>query len=130
MSILESSFLIDILRARPEAVKLLDKIEANEHTLYIAAPTVMELWLGALESNTKEEEKNKIEELLASFIVLPLDSNSAKRAAEIESDLIRNGKIIETEDIMIAGIALSNGKTLVTRDEHFTRIPGLRVLKY
>jgi len=31
---------------------------------------------------------------------------------------------------MTAGIARLHGETIVTRDQHFARIPGIKVLKY
>ncbi len=31
---------------------------------------------------------------------------------------------------MIAGIAKANGEKIVTRDAHYTRIDGIKVLKY
>ncbi len=72
----------------------------------------------------------KIRLLLQSLTVLSLIARSALKAAEIEAELIKSGKIIETEDMMIAGIAMAHGEMVVTKDEHYTRIAGLRVLKY
>ena len=39
-------------------------------------------------------------------------------------------RMIETEDVMIAGITMANGETLVTKDADYARIAGLKVLKY
>lgn len=78
----------------------------------------------------KNLEKANINELISSLIILPLEEKASKEAAEIEAGLIKKGGQIETEDVMIAAIAKVNGKRLVTRDEHYARIPGLRVLKY
>ncbi len=127
MAVLETSFLIDILRNRPSAVELLYKLEQRE-TFLIASPTVMELWEGALRNRMHENEKSKVENLLSAVAVLNFDVNAAKQAAEINVEL--SHEMIEPEDVMIAAIALSHGEMLVTRDEHFTRIKGLRVLKY
>lgn len=130
MAVLDSSFLIDILRNNKKALELLDDLERKEQALFITAPTVMELWEGALQSNILEREKGHVEELLAAMTFLPLDIRASKRTAEIEVDLSRKGVSIEAEDIMIAGIALSNGEMVVTKDTHYTFIVGLRVLKY
>ncbi|MEK6838019.1 MAG: PIN domain-containing protein, partial [Nanoarchaeota archaeon] len=83
MAVLESSFLIDILRNYRSAVSLLDELERKGESMFVAAPSVMELWEGALKSKVSEKEKAKVDELLASMNVLSLDSLSAKRAAEI-----------------------------------------------
>ena len=130
MVILESSFLIDVLRSHRSAVELLEELERKGESMLIAAPSVMALWEGALKSKVTGKEKVKVDELLASMPVLPLDSLSAKRAAEIEVELDSKGASIQTEDVMIAGITATNGETLVTNDAHYARIPGLRILKY
>ena len=130
MALLESSFLIDILRNKPNAVQLLHNLERDEPALFVASPTIMELWEGALLSNLAEREKKKINELLFNVTTLPFGAGEAKRAAEIGVELTRRGQKIEPEDIMIAAIAQVHGQKVVTRDEHFVRIPGLMVLKY
>ena len=130
MTVLETSFLVDIFRNNPTAVELLEELEKNETVLQIAAPTIMELWLGACRSRNSEKEKEKINELIKSFLIMPLDTAGAKEAAEIEAELFQEGQMIELEDIMIAGIARSRGEKVVTRDEHFARIKGLKVWKY
>ena len=130
MVCLDTTFIIDLLRGKEEISSLKDNLDRTESRLAIAAPSVMELWVGAQLVSKSNEEKAKIDELLQSLIVLELNEHNAKLAGEIEAALIHNGQTIDTEDCMIAGIAISNGETLVTRDAHFARIPGLRVLKY
>ena len=43
---------------------------------------------------------------------------------------MRNGLEIDTEDSMIAGIAIKNNKNILTRDRHFKRIEELKVEEY
>lgn len=130
MAVLDSSFLIDLIHNSPVAVDILARLEQTEKNLYVAAPSIMELWAGVLKGRKAEQKKAKLEEFLASLNVLPLNAESAKRAAEIEAELSLKGIMIEIEDIMIAGIASSNGETVVTKDAHYTRVSGLRVFKY
>ncbi len=130
MACLETSFLIDLLRGKREVAALKDQLYESESSLAIAAPSITELWSGALLSNFPDVEKAKITELIQSLEILNLDEESAKEAGEIEAGLLRKGLAIQTEDIMIAGIARVHGEKLVTRDPHYARIPGLRVLKY
>ena len=61
---------------------------------------------------------------------LNLDERSAKEAGEIEAELLGKNQSIETEDIMIAAIARISGEKVVTRDRHYAKIHGLKVLKY
>ncbi len=130
MTCLETTFLIDILLGKKEINELKDELSKTEPLLTIAAPSIMEIWMGASISKQPDSKKDKINELISSFTILSLDEKSAKEAGEIEADLMKKGEIIETEDMMIAAIAKANGEKLVTRDEHYVRIPGLRILKY
>ncbi len=130
MACLDTSFLIDLLRGKPEVFMLKESLDRTETVLSVAAPSVMELWSGAQLAWSSAAEKEKVNELLQSLVILNLDERSAKIAGEIEADLHHRGQPIETEDMMIAVITLSHGETIVTRDAHYTRIPGLRVLKY
>ena len=129
MACLETTFLIDLLRGSESVKKLKDELDKNE-ALSVAAPSIMEIWLGAIMSKKSEEEKSKINELISSFTILYLDERSAKEAGEIEASLLKENIEIDPEDIMIAGIAKVNGEKLVTRDRHYANITGLRLLKY
>jgi tRNA(fMet)-specific endonuclease VapC len=60
--------------------------------------------------------------------VLPLDRAACQVAARVYAELRRRGDLIPDADILIAGIALSGGYTLVTQNvKHFKRIDGLQV---
>ncbi len=130
MACLETSFLIDLLRGRKEVAHLREELERNEPFLAVASPSIMELWTGAQLASLSSTEMEKINQLILSLGVLPLDTKSAKVAGELEAELLKKGKPIETEDMMIAAIALSHGQTLITRDAHYANINGLTILKY
>ncbi len=131
MVLLESSFLIDVLRNKESAISLLKEFERRkEPTIVIASPSVVELWEGALKSKLSEKEKSRVDTLLSSAIVLPLDVKSAKRTAEIVAASSKKGLVIEPHDAMIAGIASANDELIVTRDNQFAQIQGLKVLTY
>ncbi|MBI2580289.1 PIN domain-containing protein [Candidatus Woesearchaeota archaeon] len=130
MACLETSFLIDLLRGKESVRQLKDELDRTETSLLIAAPSLMELWSGAHFAKASTAEKEKIAALAESFEVLPLDASSAKEAGEIEADLLARGVTIQAEDVMIAGIARLHGQKVVTRDNDYVRIPGLKILKY
>ncbi len=130
MAVLDTTFLVDLLRGKAAVRDLKEDLDKTETILAIAAPSIMELWAGTELSKMPEKEKKKVGELIASLSALPLDEKSAKIAGEIEARLMEKGLPIETEDIMIAGIAIANGDKVVTRDAHYARIEGLSVLKY
>ena len=130
MAILETSIVIDLLKGNESAVKIYDELEQREMVLFVAAPTIMELWIGALMSKWPEAEKEKINTFTRGVEVLPLDDRAARKAAEITHFLRKTGSQIQIQDVMIAAIAATACEAVVTRDSDFARIPGLIVLKY
>lgn len=130
MACLETTFVIDLLQGKADILELKNEIDKTESVVSVAAPSVMEVWTGASQSNLPKKEKEKINELLSSLDVLPLDERSAKEAGEIEAKLLKSGVTIEVEDIMIAAVCIVNGEKLVTRDEHYAKIPRLKIIKY
>ena len=127
MTVLDTSFIVDVLRGKRNAPQLATDLEQQER-LFIPTPVLMELWEGTLQSAMKKENQQKVNKLITQYRTLDFDSRAAIIAAEVKNQL-RN-EPIETEDIMIAAIALAQGMQVVTNDAHYTRIPGLRVLKY
>ncbi len=58
--------------------------------------------------------------------MLPITKDSIEFSADIYADLRKKGKLVDDIDILIAGIALSNGLVVVTHNiDHFKRINGL-----
>ena len=130
--IFDTTFLVDLLRSSDLAVK--QKAEDLDVKLIVKAITsitVLELWRGAIRCGKTEQEKKKIDLLLKSFVVYSITPEIAKKAAEIESDLLEKGEMIELEDVLIAATALIKNMPLLTRNiKHFQRIKGLLVEEY
>jgi len=69
-----------------------------------------------------------VRELLDAIPCLPLEAVSADRAALIRQELERIGQAISMADSLIAGIVVSSGGMLLTRNRsHFERVPGLKL---
>ncbi len=130
MACLETTFLVDLVRGKKEVKLFKEELDKSESRLCMTAPSVMELWAGMFLAKSSAAEKQHVNDLIESLEVLPLDAKSAKEAGEMESELIQKGVRLETEDLMIAAIARVHGEKLVTRDQHYARIPGLKLLKY
>jgi tRNA(fMet)-specific endonuclease VapC len=76
----------------------------------------------------KNENLKETLRLLDRLEVIPLDLSSSKKAAEISAKLVVKGEPIDYRDAMIAGIAIENDLTLVTRNKsHFSRIKSLKL---
>ena len=122
MTVLDTNFLIDILRDKLNTESILDMIERPKTTTI----NVFELYFGAERSVKKKESISNVNSLIKSMEVLEFNVPAAVKTANIHAKLKNSGKTLEIEDILIAGIVMANDEELLTRDDHFSRIPGLR----
>lgn len=128
--ILDTCFIIDLLKNKNEAYKKSKELENSSTPLLTTTITIFEIWQGIPDIQNPERIK-KINRLLSSLSLLQLDIDSAKTAGEVHSKLINNGIMIESEDSMIAGICLTRNETLLTRNiKHFDRIKELKIETY
>lgn len=125
---LDTDFLIALLRGRPEAVKRAEEYDSIGAEVATTSINAFEIYLGAFKSKEAERNVKQADELLNSIKVLELTLESSRKSGEILSELARRGIPIDLRDAIIAGIALVNGYTLVTRNvKHFRRVIGLSV---
>ena len=95
----------------------------------IAIPTVGELYFGAHNSGRVEANLARVRAFLSAPAptVLPIDDASAELFGKFKALLRRAGTPIGDVDLLIAGVAVSSGLTIVTNNTaHFSRIPDLR----
>jgi predicted nucleic acid-binding protein len=123
MIVADTDVLIDALRGRePMAGRILAALEIDG--LCTTAITAFELWSGV--TSTKAQEA--VEALLAPLILLGVDGEAARVAADVRIVLGRGGRSIGMADSLIAGVCLANGVGLLTRNrKRFERVPGLHV---
>ena len=128
MKVLDSTLLVDLIRGKEEALKVLNKDE----TFLTTQINMFEVIRGLFLRKVSKEKFPQAINLFSEIRVLPLDDKAMIKAAEISSQLYHNGNIIDDCDCLIAGIALSNGiNKVITRDvEHFKRIKGIKVETY
>ena len=133
MILLDTTFLIDLLRKRENAIKKAVELSGKNRlaTTYV---NIYELLLRvySVEGIDYEKKLQDAERLLEKLEILILEKQSAIISAKIGGALSLEGQMIGDVDNMIAGIALANNiSTIVTRDkEHFQRIKGIRVEGY
>ena len=86
-----------------------------------------ELRFGAAKKGSSELS-SRIDQLLASFNVLPLDREADRHYAEIRAYLSRKGLPIGSNDLLIAAHTLALDLILVTDNvDEFARVPGLSI---
>lgn len=128
--ILDTSFLVDLLRGNKTAVDKIAEIEKRNEPIATTTISVFEIWQG-LSKKAGEEETEKTFELFKSINVVGFDFDSAIKAGEIQGSLRATGQKIDPEDAMIAGIAKSRQEKVLTRNQkHFARIRGLEIETY
>ena len=125
---LDTDFLVALLRGVPEAVRKAKELDSIEAEISTTSMNAFEIYLGAVRSKNTAENVKQADDLLGSMNILNLTLESSRKSSEILSELMRRGEPIGLRDAIIAGIALVNGYTLVTRNvEHFRRVTGLSV---
>ena len=123
MIVADTDVLIDALRGKePSLGTVRGLIEGAG--LATTTVTAFELLAGARTVREREE----VDGLLGGMTMLPLDLDSARRAAEVHRALRAAGVAIGAADRLIAGIALAHGGALLTRNvREFGRVSGLGV---
>jgi tRNA(fMet)-specific endonuclease VapC len=124
--ILDTSFLIDLLRGNSKAVAKAREIE-QKSIVKTTSITAFELVRGA---RNKRDEKH-ITELLDGLIVLDFGKKAGLTAGNIARDLNKKGTPIDPEDVMIAAVALLDNEPVLTRNvRHFSQVKRLSVMTY
>ena len=123
---LDTDTLSDLIRnPRGALVKRLSVTEPDAVCTSIVV--ACELRFGAKRKGS-EALTNRVEQLLASLAVLPLDDPADRHYADIRATLETEGTPIGNHDLFIAAHARSRGMTLVTHNmREFERVPGLQV---
>ena len=128
--ILDTTAIIDLLHGNNEVVNKIKELQRKNIPLVITSISVFEIWQGTKDIADREKME-RIYYLLESLGNLSFDIPSAEEAGSIHAYLKKEGKIIEPEDSMIAGIAKIHHETILTRNiKHFQRISGLKLESY
>lgn len=123
---LDTNTLSELIR-NPRGA-LTERLAATEpDTVCISVVVACELRFGARRKGS-DVLSQRVEQLLNTLIVLPLDPPADEHYAEIRATLERAGTPIGSHDLFIAAHARSRGLTLVTHNvREFARVPDLLV---
>lgn len=91
----------------------------------IAFVTVAEMYRWAFLRNWGQARFAELQRLLGSFYLLPYSDAAAVQWAILQAE----GQRLSDHDAWIAALALVHDLTIVTDDQAFKRVPGLRVLE-
>jgi tRNA(fMet)-specific endonuclease VapC len=122
MIIADTDVLIDYLAGKGEANRVERLLRGD--ALRTTVITRFELLSGA----KSPKQLSRLVQLLRAVPSLGLDDAAADAASEIRRSLERSGNAIGMADSLIAGIVISKGGSLLTRNRrHFERVPGLEL---
>ncbi len=114
MKVLDSTFIIDLLRGKLEA----KNIFKSNTVLLTTQINLYEVLSGLFARNVSSAKFLSAQELFEHIRVLPLNDYGIIKSAEINGDLIKKGEMIEDTDCLTAGIALShNVETIITKKQ-------------
>ncbi len=123
--LVDTNAYVAFLRGEPEIVDVLGR--AN--LLYLNSIILGELLAGFAAGTREASNRAQLSRFLASerVVVLNVTDETADRYALVYASLRRKGQPIPTNDLWIAASALERGVALLTLDEHFSHVEGLRV---
>ena len=107
--LLDSSVLIDVLRARRGRRELLAELARDGHILATSALNIAEVYAGM-----RPEERDRTESFLGALACYPLTGVSARQAGKMQREWSRRGRTLTLADTIVAAIALEQGCTLMT----------------
>jgi tRNA(fMet)-specific endonuclease VapC len=125
--LLDTSICIYLIKKRPTEV--LERFRQHPpKDVAISTITLFELQYGIEKSQYRQRSEDALAKFLLPLDLVDLDHSAAIEAASIRAQLEKNGMPIGPYDLLIAGLARSQGMTLVTNNtREFERIAELRL---
>lgn len=122
MVVLDTSIVIDYLKGERVVIEKADKYSKfGDAAITFITEYELLKYKGDKVSRT-------INELIETFLIYHSDDKAAVFAAAIYRELERKGRMINENDILIAGICLSNNETLLTRDADFEMVDNKNII--
>jgi tRNA(fMet)-specific endonuclease VapC len=85
-----------------------------------------ELHFGARRSPNPVRNFERIGRVVAAVVLMPVDAATAALYGQPKADLMTAAQIIPDNGLWIAALARQHDLTLVSRDEHFGHVTGLK----
>lgn len=118
--LLDTTVLIDVLRARDSRRLLLAELLEAGHNLATSAINIGEVYSGM-----KPHEARQTELFLSSLVCYPITESIARNAGSLKSKWAQKGQTLTLADMIVAAVALEHQLTLMTDNRKDFPIPGL-----
>ncbi len=121
----DSSFYIDVLRRGQDPLRAL-AVAAATRDIAICGVIRAEVGRGLRAARVRE----KFQAFWDVMVNVPTDNRLWEEVEQTLWDLDRNGKTIPLTDAVIACCARRIGAVVLTQDQHFDFVPGLRTIDH
>jgi tRNA(fMet)-specific endonuclease VapC len=122
---LDTNIVSHIIKGTPNVRAKLVTIDMHEIT--ISAITAGELWFGLAKKTAAQNLSKVVQEFLLRVEVLPWDAISAACYGKLRAEMQKHGKLLGNLDLLIAAHAKALGLVLVTNNQAFSQIAGLKL---
>ena len=121
----DADWVISFLNGRANAVQIVRELTSSG--IAISIITWGEVYEGLLRGTFPQRHIAQFEGFTATTDIISPDTAIARQYALSRSDLRSRGLLLADNDLWIAATALARDLTLVSRDQHFERVPGLKL---
>jgi tRNA(fMet)-specific endonuclease VapC len=101
-------------------------MRAGPESTAVSTITEAELRYGVAKNPTALRRRASVESFLSEILILPWNSAAASHYGHLRAVQERKGRRLSVEDLFIAAHGLSLGLTLVTHNNAFSFVDGLR----
>ena len=130
MPTIDTSFLIDLIRQKPEAIARVQVLVEAGVPIATTTINILELYRGAFLSASVRDNIQEVRAIQNALIDLTIDQDTYEVFGALSAEQRRQGSSIGDFDELIASITLCNDGIMITRDQHFLEVPGLTVETY
>ena len=128
MVCLDTTFLVDLVRAKPEAEKKLLHFLESDERITTTPVNAAELYDGAYSTKSRRTQVEKVGGLLEHLELLEVSLVVCEKYGRLVNELKARGSPIGDLDTLVASTALVHRQILLTRNKaHFEKVPGLVV---
>jgi len=100
--------------------------------LELCVPVIVlgEYRFGIRQSRYRRSYEKWLDDALRDMAVLPILDSTAEHYAGICQELMKGGTPIPSNDVWIAALCREHGLPIVSRDQHFGAVTGLRLVSW
>lgn len=120
--LLDTSVLIDALRARRARRSWLAELVRAGHSLETSTLNIAEVYAGM-----RPEEEIKTSAFLGALRANPITTSAAERAGRLKSQWARKGLTLSLADMIVAAVAIEEGCFLATDNRKDFPMPEVRL---